>query len=495
MRAAVRRLAVPLLVLPLLAGCFAGTEPDSDAADRRLRVAISFVPIKGFSLHSDDSVRLSQIGVVEGLTRLDTDGAVQPALATEWTRTDELSWRFTLRKATFHDGTPVTAPAVVTALTRAEQATPRLRVLTGLRLTATAEADDTVTVRTDVADPLLPQRLASPALSVLAPKAYAAADRVDPIRTGTGPFTLTRVDGAQRATLDRFDGYWDGRAQSAGIDVSFIPDGTARANALRAGEVDVVDTIPVAQAAVLAPENLRQVPTTRTIGLYLNTKKGVFADPAVRAAARTAVETGPLVEGVYESRADAGQGLFGPALPWAAGKRTAPQRTAPAKVPAGTRITLATYTNRPELPETATVLQQQLERAGFVVQQDVREYSQLEPDALAGTFDALVLSRSAGQETGDPVSQLASDFTCAGSYNLAKLCDRTVDDLVAKAAALDDPATRQDAIMRAEAAILGTDAVVPLVHERIIQGVAAGIQGVLLDPREQRLIGPGTRAG
>src|SRR5256885_14368882 len=59
--------------------------------------------------------------------------------------------------------------------------------------------------------------------------------------------------------------------------------------------------------------------------------------------------------------------------------------------------------------------------------------------------------------------------------------------------AVADTGERQDAAMRAEAAILGTDAVVPLAHQKIIVGVATDVRGVLLDPYERTLVGPGTR--
>ena len=63
----------------------------------------------------------------------------------------------------------------------------------------------------------------------------------------------------------------------------------------------------------------------------------------------------------------------------------------------------------------------------------------------------------------------------------------------AKAERTADTAQRQDAAMAAEAAILRTDAVVPLVHQRVITGVAPQVSGVLLDPYERTLVGTGTR--
>ncbi|WP_245881792.1 ABC transporter substrate-binding protein, partial [Streptomyces milbemycinicus] len=216
-------------------------------------------------------------------------------------------------------------------------------------------------------------------------------------------------------------------------------------------------------------------------------------DPKVRAAARAAVDTSVLAKDVYEGHADRGQGVFGPALTWAAGKRVAPEGRARAARVHGTAITLATYDNRPELPEVAQVLQQQLKKAGFAVKVEVRESSRIEGDALAGKFDAFVGARNTMLDTGDPVSVLASDFTCDGSYNLALLCDKRVDRAVAEAESADEPAKRQDATMAAEAEVLRTDATIPLVHQRIVHGVRASVHGVLLDPYERTLIGPGTR--
>ncbi|MBK3638340.1 ABC transporter substrate-binding protein, partial [Streptomyces sp. MBT97] len=212
-----------------------------------------------------------------------------------------------------------------------------------------------------------------------------------------------------------------------------------------------------------------------------------------RAAARAAVDTSALADGVHEGHADPGAGIYGPAVTWAAGKRVPPTGRTGSAAPGGTSLTLATYDNRPELPEIAQVLKQQLEKAGFTVKLEVREYSRLESDALAGKFDAFVGARNSLLDTGDPVSLLASDVTCGGGYNLALLCDKAVDRAVAKARAVAGTGERQDAVMAAEAAVLGTDAVVPLVHQRVITGVGAQVGGVLLDPYERTLVGTGTR--
>ncbi|WNE94552.1 ABC transporter substrate-binding protein [Streptomyces luomodiensis] len=512
-----RRWAAALLLLPLLSGCFAARDGSpydagAGAGGGRLRVALAFPPAERFSPYGADATLLSRLGVTEELTRLDGNGDAGPALAESWTRESARRWVFTLREARFQDGTDVTPAAVAGALTHAGRADPLPAALTGVTLSAEAVDERRVRITTGAADSALPLRLSSPSLAILSPKAYrtkagtpkagggtaggGTAGReaaVDPAGTATGPFTLAKTTGATRATLHRFDDYWGGLAHASGIDVRFIADGTARTNALRSGEVDIAEAVPVSQAATLDRPTLREVPTARTTALFLNTRSGPFADPAVRAAARQAVDAAALAEDVYEGHADTGRGLFGPALTWAAGERPRLSGRPAAARADHTSVTLATYDNRPELPEVAQVLQQQLRTAGFSVRLEVREYSRLESDALAGKFDAVVAARNTMLDTGDPVSYLADDFTCDGGYNLAGVCDKAVDRAVAEAGAQADAAARHRAALAAQTAVLRTDGVVPLVHQRILHGVGASVRGVILDPYERTLVGTGTR--
>ncbi|MGW3199599.1 ABC transporter substrate-binding protein [Streptomyces sp. NPDC001118] len=488
------RVLAALAVAPLLAGCFSSGGGEQGAGGgARLRVALAFPPAERLSPYGADGTILSRLGIAESLTALDGNGAAAPALASSWRQEGARSWLFTLREAAFHDGTAVTAQAVAASLAQAARARPAPAAVSGVELTAEAVDRHRLRITTGRPDPILPLRLSSPGLAVLSAKAYAHRGTVDPAGSGTGPFVLKKVNGTASATLQRYDGYWGGRARAAGIDVRFVADGTARTNALRSGDVDIAEAVPVAQAATLDAGARRETATARTTSLLLNSRSGPFRDAGLRAAARAAVDTSGLARGVYEGHADRGAGIYGPAVTWAEGKHLRPGGRAAAKPADGTAVTLATYDNRPELPEVAQVLKQQLEKAGFRVRLVVREYSRLESDALAGKFDAFVLARNSLVDTGDPVAVLAGDYTCDGGYNLALLCDRGVDRAVAAAERTADPAERRTAALRAEAAILGTDTVVPLVHQRVITGVGSAVKGVLLDPYERALVGTGTR--
>ncbi|MGP9488327.1 ABC transporter substrate-binding protein [Glutamicibacter sp. AOP5-A2-7] len=493
-------LLFPLVGALTLTGCFSTASPGEAAADR-ISVAHMQPPRSGLSPLSDDAFKLSRWSAAETLVNLDDAGDAVAGLATEWTREGELIWNFSIREGvSFHNGQPLTADSVVNSLRRAIDSTPVPRILNGTELTVEPRGERGVRITTADPDPLLPQRLSSPQLAIFDAAAYTESG-VNPLGTGTGPFQLVAVDGVSGATLDRFDGYWGEPAEAPGIDVKFVPDGTARAAALRTGEADVVEAIPAGQAASVDQELLTEVPMPRTNTLYLNTEQGPFKDPAVRAAAREAIDRAAIIGSVYENRADIADGLLGPALPYAANYRQDADyqqrlagRAEPAKVK-GVEISLGTFTDRAELPEVAVLLEAQLEAAGFEVSQDVREYQYIEADALDGKFDAFILSRATVLDSGDPVAYFASDFSCEGGFAISQLCAPEVDQGIETAAETEAGKERPHQIMLAEARILGTDAAIPLLHERVIQGEVPDLQDASRDPRERQLITATTRLG
>jgi peptide/nickel transport system substrate-binding protein len=474
----------------LLGGCFAGP---GDTGGTVLRVAYPFPPQHAYTPYGQDGTILSRLGVSESLTRLDADGSPVPSLATRWQRLDAATWRFELRTgAVFHDGTRVTADAVARALASAAAASPVPAELRSVRLTVRVAGPTRFDVVTSAPDPVLPQRLSSPSLPILAPAAYATGGRVDPVGHGSGPFELTRTRGTDGATLAAFGDHWDGAPRLDGLEVRYIPDATARTAALVGGEVDLVHTVPVAQADRLG-DRLVEIPLPRTVSVYLNARRPALADPGARAAVAGALDTRLLARSVFEGRADPARALFGPASPWAERRPPLPRRPEATR-PSGT-VRIATYAERPELPEVADALAAALRGRGVTVEQDVRAYAALEPDLLAGAFDIVVASRSYLVDTGEPTSYLESDYTCDGSYNLARLCDPAVDGAVRALAGIEDVATRRQAALRAEHAVLATGGVVPVVHERARLGLAPAVTGVAEDPYERLLVTGDTAVG
>lgn len=471
-------------------GCFSG----GSAEDQRLSVELAFPPVMQMSPYSDDAAQLGRLGTAEPLIEIGDNGAPQPLLAQTWGQEGDSTWILTLRDdVTFHDGTAMTADHAADALNHATEASPKPRALAGVELVAEATGERTLRIHTDEADPVLPQRLSSPELAILAPAAYEDDPAIpDPTGAGTGPYELTRVS-KTTATLEPHGDYWNGAPQTAGIDVRFVADGASRVGALRAGEADIVDAVPVTELANITDQNVLEVPLPRTVGVLLNNDTGAFTDPALRAAAADAVDSEPIVEEIYEGRADTIDGIYGPVSDWADDRPDVEPVAEPAD-PDGEPITLATYSDRAELPEVASAVAENLRGAGFEVDVAVQEFATMEADLMAGSYDAVIGARSYLLDTNDPVGYLASDWSCDGSYNLAQFCDEDIDERISRAAAATDVEARREAAVEIGAEILATRSFVPLAAERARIGVAEGVEGVAEDPLERHLVTEETTA-
>ncbi|GAB3087295.1 ABC transporter substrate-binding protein [Nocardioides zeae] len=485
--------AALVVAAAFLTACSPGGSSASDDAsgDDRLRFAYAFTPTTALSPYSDDATTAYAAGATETLVRLDPAGLPEPALATAWEQVDPTTWRFEIRPdVVFHDGTPLTGETVAAALDAAAAAEPAPRALAGSSIDATAEEGpngDVVVVTTAAPDPVLVQRLTSPELVVLAPSAYADPTRPTPVGTGTGPYEITDTDLTTQMTLEANPDYWDGAPAMDGVDVTFVGDAGARLQAFRSDQVDLAQALPAAQLDQIADDELLAVPLPRTVSLHLTQTSDVLGDPGQRELVRAAVAELDLAGTIYAGRAEPAGGLFNAAVSAWAADREAATYPAAATAASSTPIRLATFTDRPELPEMATAIADALRAVGFDVEVVARPYDEMETDYLDGTYDLVIMSRSYGQDTADPVGYLQADFGCDGTYNISRSCDATLDAELAAAQLVADPDERAAAAVAVEQQVLGDVWAVPLVHDATQFGVQ-GVTGLASDPFERAVV-------
>jgi peptide/nickel transport system substrate-binding protein len=374
---------------------------------------------------------------------------------------DPVTWRFVLRPGvTFHDGTPLTPAAVVTSLSYVAGVQAPPRALKGIGLTVTEDGPNAVRVATASPDPILPLRMSSPNAVILASSAYAGG-APGVIGTGTGPMRLTATEGVQRAVLERFDGYWGGRASLARVTATFVGDPAARALALRAGDVDIALGLPESSLLEFSADSgfaEQTVAAPRTVSLLMNQSAAPFSDLRIRQAVARAIDRTALAGQALAGSALPASEVFGPAVAWGA------QGPAPAPDVEGARALLAqaghgpdnplqvrlwAIPTRPELPTLATAVQGMLCDVGIDAQIEIGEYETQEPELLAGRYDMYLLSRNYLIDVPDAAGALQSDFTCDGSYNLNHYCSPAFDALIATLGTTTDVAARQDVFRRA----------------------------------------------
>jgi peptide/nickel transport system substrate-binding protein len=98
-----------------------------------------------------------------------------------------------------------------------------------------------------------------------------------------------------------------------------IPDAGTRVAALRVGEVDIIQAVPLEVADRLSsdPEiNIMSAPGTQPLWLEMNIKHPLFIDENVRQALNHAIDKNQIIEEIYGSRAEPLPGPLSPNNPF-----------------------------------------------------------------------------------------------------------------------------------------------------------------------------------
>jgi peptide/nickel transport system substrate-binding protein len=468
----------------------ANSESTGGDANGRVVYAEFFAPAAAWAPESDDSQVLSRVGCLETLLRYKADGTLSESLATSWEQVKPTAWRFKLRQGVkFQNGTPMEADAVVQALHYVLRSkTPARSFNPDVVSAVTAVDPSTVEITTPAPDVLLPLRMAAPSTGILAPQAYGGG-KINIQGTCTGPFTVVKEVPLQSLELKRNENYWGGRPGVATAEVRFIGDGATRVTQVQTGEADIASVIPAVSLAKLegdATIELKKIATPRTAVMLLNNSRPPFDDPLVRRALQHAVDTKAIAASVYEGGAEPAVGPFSPADPWAQ-KGAAPTAFDPeeskrllAQVgvnPRSLSFVLIAYNDRPEFANLAAVIQDQLGRLGIRVRIRAGDYASVEPDMLAGRFDAALLSRGYLIDVGDPAGFLRSDYSCHGSFNIAHYCDQQTDTMINQASKTKDADARHALEARIAGMLQAEAAGVFLVHESLVTAVRSRVEG------------------
>jgi len=290
-------LALALLGLGLATGAVAAPRTDVILGVRLEPPNLD--PTSGAAAATDEVVYAN---VFEGLTRIDRNGAVQPALARSWEVSDDgLVYTFRLAEnVKFHDGTSFDAEDVKFSLERAK-APDSTNAQKGLfEPISSVEVVDPQTVRVTLSKPTgdFLFNMGWGDAVIVAPET-AANNATQPV--GTGPFRFSRWAKGDSVELVRNPDYWGEQPKLEKATFKVIADDSAAMAALLAGDVDGFPIYP-------APENLDQfkadprfavvVGTTEgeTI-LSLNNAKEPFDDVRVRRALAHAIDPKAVIDG------------------------------------------------------------------------------------------------------------------------------------------------------------------------------------------------------
>ena len=240
--------------------------------------------------------------IFEGLTRIDRNGAVKPALAKSWKiSNDKLVYIFMLQKGVkFHDGSVFDADDVVFSLNRArseKSVNAQKPLFSPIKLVRKKDAHTVVvTLKQPTGSFLFNMGWGD---AVMLDSNSAATNKSNPV--GTGPFVFSRWVKGDRIELTRNSTYWGEPAKLERATFKIIPDPTAAVAALMAGDIDAFANIPAPESVSQFKSDPRfKVVIGSTEGetiLSTNNKRGPFASLAVRQAMAHAIDRQAIIDG------------------------------------------------------------------------------------------------------------------------------------------------------------------------------------------------------
>ena len=253
----------------------------------------------------------------EGLVSVSPSGDVQPRLAEKWENKDNTVWTFHLRPGiTWSDGTAITAEDVVWSWQRLvdpKTASPyasypgNMHIVNGADIAQGKKAPDTLGVKA-INDTTLEVTLTQPNAAFLAMLAHPSLVPVDKVLIGrfgdkwtkpehivtSGAYKLSQWVVNERIVAERNPRYWD-NDHTVINKVTYLPitSEAADVNRYKAGEIDIVYTVPVNQFALLKKTLGSQLDVSPQLATYyyeFNTTRAPFNDPRVRKALNMALD-------------------------------------------------------------------------------------------------------------------------------------------------------------------------------------------------------------
>lgn len=479
------------LTLGLLAGCSTGEGVDVDGSGQAgaggvLTVAISGEPDQ-LDPHRTSAYHSFQVleNVYDTLVEPDANLAMKPALATEWTTSDDqLTWTFTLREGvTFTDGSPLTAEDVVYSYTRIidEKLNAAYRFATVESVTAPDSGTVVVTLTAPTPNLLASLGGFKGVAIVKKSNVESGAVKTEPI--GSGPFTVASYTAGDSIELVRNDSYWGTKPKLDGVTFTFVKDPTVALQNLRGGEVQWTDNLPPQQVPALREDDelvVRSVPSSDYWYLALNQSRAPYDNVEVRRAVAFALDRAAITKAAKFGLATVNQtaipedsAFYYDYAPYQRDPAQAKQLLAAAGV---TDLTMDLMVTN-EYPETVTaaqVIAAQLKDVGITVTIRTLDFAQWLDEQGKGNFDSFMLGWLGNI---DPDEFYYAQHHSQGTFNFHGYRNPAVDSLLDQARTETDQATRKRQYDQVAKRIVDDASYLYLYNPDVVQGWSPQVSG------------------
>ena len=477
------------------------------AAAQRSLVIAAQTPPSALDPHFHNTTNNNMVlrQIFEPLFELDAQAQRQPRLAESLRLIDPLTWEVKLRAGVrFHDGTPFEAEDVAYTFARVPTVpnspalfTPAVRTISAIEV----KDPRTILIRTREPNPLMPFDLAGPV--ILSRKVHGANPSTAEFNSGrlavgTGPYRFAGYRHNERLEVTRNPDYWGPAEPWDQVTFRYIPQGGSRMAALLAGEVDLIDYVPLQDVprlerdprfalfgidsvtfVYLAPDAMRETTPFAFDRQGRPLPRNPLADRRVREALSLAIPRENIVDRLYHGQARGADQFAAPIaehrLPGLPTLPHDPTRArallAEAGYPQGFRLTI--HGPNGFFPSDDNLLQalaQSFTRVGIETQVETLPPATLFTRATNRDF-SLFMTYFSSYLTVSPMRQVAMTRNPElghGPFNRQRYSNPAMDEPLAQALTTMDPERREVLTQQAAQALLDDKGLLPILFLRNI---------------------------
>lgn len=439
----------------------------------------------------------------DGLVAIKADGTIEPRLAQSWENKDNTVWTFHLRPGiVWSDGSAITAQDIVWSWQRL--VTPatgspyasypgNMHIANAADIALGKKSPDTLGVKA-LNDSTLEVTLTQPTSSFLAMLTHPSMVPLDKVLigrygdkwvkpehfVGSGAYSLSQWVVNERIVAVRNPHYWD-NANTVINKVTYLPirSEASDVNRYKAGEVDIVYTLPINQFSQLQKTLGSEVNVSPQLATYyyeFNTTRAPFNDVRVRRALNMALDKdiiagkvlgqGQRPAWVFSQPEIGGLKLHGPDYAsWPLEKRLveAKKLLAEAGFSESHPLTFNLLYNTSESHQRIAIAAASMWKKNLGVEAKLQnqEWKTMLDTMHTGNFDVV---RYAWIADYDDASTFLNTFRTGDSENTTKYSNPDYDSALRDAAKVLDPAQRASDYQKAED-LLGRDVpAIPVYH-------------------------------
>ena len=448
--------------------------------------------------------------ITSGLTKVTPEVEMHGDLATDWTvENNGARIVYELRDdVRFHNGEEFTAADVAFSVERSiTEEAPNSDLLSPLKPIDDGGISviDDYTVAIEFEQPYIPGLIyfsrEGRAANVINQTALEEMGREDFKRApvGTGPFKVASHDVGEKIELEAFDEYYDTDENGTqlpyldGVTIRAVPEAGTIVNALRSGDLDFINEVPLENAPRLEQSSdvvVHKRPDLNYYNLSMNSDVEPFTTKTARLGFAKLIDSERLVQEGFFGNANPEPTLYSPAHEWIyrdwedkpqdqAYDPDEGQRLLEEAGVADASVTLLADGRTKRLME---IIQRQLSNAGLDVsieQVSTSVYWDRVPDADA------VITWSSGDY--DPDTGIYRSFHSEGIFNDAGYDNERVDELLEAQRETTDRDERRAQLQEVEDRVIKDAPTAFFGHRQDVVGHSSHVSGFVHIPFQRRL--------